>query len=86
MKVSKCSPQVNTSGLSWGEMVEKEGVYRTADIASEGRLIVLKVQDEVVVLYCGYGSLEPAQKSAWEIDSGVYFPTNETVCFDLKPA
>jgi len=86
MKVSKCGGEQTTpKELTWDEMILSEGVYRsTGSSGTSSRFVVVTNfgQPNTVLWFCD-GMLETA---GGEWKRGKFIPTNETVCFELKPA
>lgn len=79
MKVERCYEKEDRVKLSWGEMIENEGVYGLSGSSAQDptRFIVF---DGVVLWSCD-GLLEVASDT-WHTDS--FSPTNEKVCLSIK--
>lgn len=85
MKVSTCSTASlpnNPVGITYEEMVSKEGVYKCVGSSSGSRLIVLKSKDSSSVLYSGCGVLESA--GARFRDYRFIKVEGATICFEIK--
>ena len=83
MKVSKCGREKTApKELTWNEMVLNEGVYRSSPFG-EATFIVVGREGNRCVLFFAADTLELAE-AGWVRDK--FVRTNETVCFELKPA
>ena len=68
--------------LSYSDIQFEEGVYIASDEYKNSRLVVVKLNDKVCVLYVGADRVEPANEGYWGLK---YFTkTEETFSCSIK--
>jgi hypothetical protein len=85
MKIQKCNVVAQaTPVLTYKQMCNKEGVYRQAGVKVGARFIVLKANNDTVVLYYNDDLLQPAA-TTWSSASFMYEEVPvATVCLEIK--
>lgn len=87
MKVYKCNEapvKAPPKKLSWNEIIQTEGVYKIADRARSGYIVVLIYGGVTSILYYNKGTLEPASVS-WSTSRYEYVRVeNARVYFEIK--